>query len=287
MKNPKVSVIMPAYNSEKYVGEAIESILKQTFADFELIVLNDGSTDKTPDIIKKYAQKDKRIKFIDNSKNQGFIKSLNQCLDVATGEYIAKMDSDDISLPNRLEKQVKYLDEHPDVGLVGGSYQVFGQREATITFPKVIKFLDLQRWCCTSMFMLRKSIIDQNNLRFRLEYLHAEDYDFYCRFIRYAAIHNIEDVLCLYRWHGENVSNKYNEIQLRNSDKIRQEMLDFLTSDLLLQKKINEVLLPQNRTHKAKYYLFSFIPLLRIKQKGNKTKYYLFSFIPILKRKES
>ena len=95
-KQIKVSVLMPAYNVEKYVGEAIESILNQTFKDFEFIIINDGSTDNTPKIIKEYAKKDKRIKFIDNKKNKGFIASLNECLDNATGEYVAKMDSDDI-----------------------------------------------------------------------------------------------------------------------------------------------------------------------------------------------
>ena len=101
---PKVSVLMPAYNSEKYIAEAIESILNQTFSDFEFIIINDGSTDKTAEIVNGYARADKRIKFINNKKNQGLIAVLNQGLDLCRGEYIARMDSDDIAINDRLEK---------------------------------------------------------------------------------------------------------------------------------------------------------------------------------------
>ena len=116
---------MPACNVEKYIGEAIESILNQTFTDFEFIILNDGSTDNTAKIIKDYAKKDKRIKFINNKTNKGFVASLNKCFDVAVGKYIAKMDSDDISLPQRLEKQVEYLDNNPDCGMIGCGFRAF------------------------------------------------------------------------------------------------------------------------------------------------------------------
>ena len=112
---PCVSVLMPAYNVEKYVGAAIESILNQTFSDFEFIIINDGSTDDTANIIKKYAAQDKRIRFIDNHENRGFIARLNDCLDLARGKYVAKMDSDDISLPERFAKQVDFLNTNPDV----------------------------------------------------------------------------------------------------------------------------------------------------------------------------
>lgn len=284
MKIPKVSVIMPAYNTEKYVGEAIESILNQTFSDFEFIILNDGSTDNTAEIVKEYAKKDKRIKFIDNKKNQGFIASLNQCLDVACGEYVAKMDSDDISLPERLEKQVKYLDENPNVGLVGAGYRAFGAKNFDVIHPKVIRILDMLKGCYTTIFMLRKKIIDTNNLRFRKEYLHAEDYDFYSRFIRYSEINNVPEVLYLYRIHGENVSIKQVLVQSQNSEKVHQDILDFLTKNHEIQTKINNILSP--KIIKTKYYLFNFIPVMKKKQNENKIKFYLFNFLPILKIKK-
>src|SRR3989344_9200868 len=108
---PKISVIMSAYNVEKYIAESIESILNQTFRDFELIIINDASTDKTLDIIKGFMKKDKRLKLINNKKNLYATISRNKALRIAKGVYIAIQDSDDISLPNRLEVQKNYLDK--------------------------------------------------------------------------------------------------------------------------------------------------------------------------------
>lgn len=114
---PKISVVMPAYNAEKYIGEAIESILNQTFKDFEFIIINDGSVDHTKEIIREY--NDPRIVLLENDKNRGIVLSLNKGLDAATGKYIARMDADDIALKNRFERQVEYLDEHKDIGVLG------------------------------------------------------------------------------------------------------------------------------------------------------------------------
>ena len=303
MKTPKVSVIMPSYNAEKYISKAIESILNQTFTDFEFIILNDGSTDKTPSIIAEYSQKDKRIKFIDNNKNQGFIASLNQCLDTAKGEYIAKMDSDDISLPTRLEKQVAYLDEHQEVGPVGIGYKAFDKGDFEVIHPPVVGLIDFFKTCCTTVFMLRRQIVENNHLRFRKEYLHAEDYDFYTQFIKYAPIHNLQEILYLYRWHGENVSIKYNKIQVENTKKVQKNMLNFLSADSAIQEKLLQIACPKlpkkkkcyiynliplskkQKGNKTRYYLFHFIPLWKKKKDGKKVRYYLFNFLPVLKRK--
>ena len=104
---PKISVVMPAYNAEKYIGEAIESILNQTFKDFEFIIINDGSVDHTKEIIREY--NDPRIVLLENDKNRGIVLSLNKGLDAATGKYIARMDADDIATKDRLEKQLEFL----------------------------------------------------------------------------------------------------------------------------------------------------------------------------------
>ena len=285
MKAPKVSVIMPAYNVERYIGEAIESILNQTFTDFELIILNDYSTDKTLEIIKKYARKDKRIKFKNNQKNMGFIASLNRCLDIAQGKYIAKMDSDDISLPTRLEKQVAYLDNHPEVGLVGVGYRAFEKANFEVIFPPLVGFADFLKNCSTTAFMLRKKIIDNYHLRFRKEYLYTEDYDFYTRFIRYANIHNIPEVLYLYRWHGKNISITQKAVQEQNTNKVKNNILNFLTADSQIQRKIRELFDPRFEKTYQKYYPFDFLPIFRIKQKLGTKKYYLLNFILIFKIK--
>ena len=120
MKTPKISVIMSAYNSEKFISKSIDSILAQTFKNFELIIINDSSIDKTKDIIETYRKKDKRIKIICNRQNLGPAKSRNRALKIAKGEYIAIMDSDDVSLPKRLEVQYHFLENNPDIFLIGG-----------------------------------------------------------------------------------------------------------------------------------------------------------------------
>ena len=112
---PGVSVVMPAYNAAKYIKEAIDSILAQTYRDFEFIIVNDGSTDNTKEIILSYS--DPRIVYIENEQNSGICVTLNKGLDAAKGRYIVRMDSDDIALPQRLEVQVRYMDANPVVGV--------------------------------------------------------------------------------------------------------------------------------------------------------------------------
>ena len=117
-KTPKISVIMSVYNNKKYLAEAIDSILMQTFKHFELVIIDDGSIDGASEILEKYALKDRRILLIKNKTNIGLIKSLNKALKIAKGEYIARMDGDDICFPSRFQIQVKYLNENPNISLV-------------------------------------------------------------------------------------------------------------------------------------------------------------------------
>ncbi len=123
-KFPRITVIMPVYNCELYIKEAIDSILNQTFTDFEFLIIDDASTDKTVSIIKEY--KDFRIQLIEKEGNKGISDSLNYGLKVAKGEYIARMDGDDISLPERFVKQVTFLDSNPDVILCGSNFGIIG-----------------------------------------------------------------------------------------------------------------------------------------------------------------
>jgi glycosyltransferase involved in cell wall biosynthesis len=115
--SPKISVVMPVYNGKEYLALAVESILRQTFADFEFIIINDGSTDNSADIAASY--EDPRIKLLHNDKNLGLIPSFNRGLENSRGEYIARMDADDIAFPDRFKKQVAFLDDHPDIALCG------------------------------------------------------------------------------------------------------------------------------------------------------------------------
>ena len=133
-KAPLISVIMPAYNAEKYIGEAIESILNQTLKDFELIIVNDASTDSTGNIIKSYAEKDSRIVVLVNENNLNIAGSLNRGISVAKGTFIARMDADDIALPERLEMQAKVMSENPQVAVVGNDIQLINESGVVIGY---------------------------------------------------------------------------------------------------------------------------------------------------------
>ena len=126
MKNPRITVLMSVYNGEKYLKEAIDSVLSQTFKDFEVLIINDGSIDKTSKILKTY--KDPRIRIINNKKNIGLTKSLNKGLKLARGEYIARMDDDDVSKPNRLEKQFEFMEKNSKYAVVGSFIEIIDSK---------------------------------------------------------------------------------------------------------------------------------------------------------------
>lgn len=135
-KNPTISVVMPAYNAEKYIARAIESILSQTYKNFELIIVNDASKDKTLSIIKKYAKKDSRIRYVTNSKNKLIAYSLNRGIALAKGSIIARMDGDDVSTPERLKKQYAVLRAYPKVAIVGADLDVVSKKGKIISQRK-------------------------------------------------------------------------------------------------------------------------------------------------------
>lgn len=214
---PKVSVLMPVYNTEEsYLREAIESILNQTFSDFEFIILNDGSTNNAQDIILSY--KDTRINYVINEKNLGLIKTLNKGLDLAKGEYIARMDSDDISLPERFQKQVDFMDKNQNVHVVGTWYEWFPKckvQKPAVT-DKAIKecLLASSNSIAHPTVMLRKSVIDSLNARYDENYAYVEDYSLWLSLIDKVDFANIDEILLKYRIHPNSVCkvNKRNQI---------------------------------------------------------------------------
>lgn len=201
MNQPKVSVIMSVYNGEKYLREAVDSILAQTFTDFEFIIINDGSTDKTKEILSSYD--DERIVVIDQ-QNVGLTKSLNRGIKMAKGEYIARMDADDISLPERLEKQVRFLDHNRDIVLVGTSPICINENGKAIETGNVstasdeIKknLLNGNQFTHGSV-MFRKSCIEAVGF-YREEFDVAQDYDLWLRISEVFGVGNIEEPL--YKW---------------------------------------------------------------------------------------
>ena len=209
MKNtPKVTVLMPVYNGEKYLREAIDSILSQTFTDFEFLIINDGSTDRSVEFIKSYP--DPRIRLVHNETNLGLIPSLNKGVDLSQGEYIARMDCDDISLPQRLEKQVNFMDTHREVGVCGTWAKVIDINNNVVRNYKTPAGDMAGKLCWwPSVFvhptcMMRRELLKM--IRYSSDYPHAEDYDLWLRLCNKTGFFNLNQFLLLYRVHAENVT---------------------------------------------------------------------------------
>jgi glycosyltransferase involved in cell wall biosynthesis len=192
MNKPLVSVILPVFNAGRLLSEAIESILNQTLQDIEIIIINDGSTDGSLGIIKKFAEKDKRIIVISH-RNKGLVPVLNEALEMARGEFIARQDADDISLPFRLEKQITFLQKNPKVGLVGTNMAVINNEGKRVnrkiayvdflTQPDDLKLAEIfsNQFAHGSIVIRRETIGDE---RYDHDYKYAEDYDFWSRLSR-------------------------------------------------------------------------------------------------------
>ena len=201
---PTVSAVLPVYNCPQYVGQAIESILSQTFSDFELIIIDDGSTDQTPDVLRRYD--DRRIRLI-SQNNHGLSATLNRGIELATGRYIARQDQDDFSYPNRFAKQVAYLDEHPSCAIVGTWAEIVRQDGGSRGHHKhpsdnsSLQYeLLLNNPFVHSSVMLRRSALDHVGL-YSVDKRRQppEDYELWSRLARHYGVANIPEVLHVYR----------------------------------------------------------------------------------------
>lgn len=212
MSVPKVSVILPAYNAEPYLEEAITSILNQSFTDFELFIINDGSTDGTKQIIQRMLLLDDRINYVENEQNKGLIYTLNRGLSLAKGKYIARMDADDIALPNRFQVQVDFLDKREDIIVVGGNVEVFGHEKSVSNFlteSDEIKFnLFFENTLSHPLVMFRNEVIKKHDLSYDSKFLHLEDWGLWIKMAKYGGFKNLKDVLLRYRIEGQNISIK-------------------------------------------------------------------------------
>ena len=224
---PKISVIMPAYNAEKYIKEAMDSILNQTYGDFEFIVLNDCSRDRTEEIILSY--EDDRIVYVKNEQNMGVAATLNKGLGLAKGDYIARMDADDISMPERFAQQVAALDANPKLAVLGTNTEIFNENGTictgwSATNPDQMK-VDLLFSCGLAhpSVMMRRQVIQAMG-GYDLEFEGMEDYDLWCRVAEEHDVSTLPQILFRYRVHGaqvtKNPSEKY--MQRLRSLKLRQ-----------------------------------------------------------------
>lgn len=205
--SPLVSVIMSVYNAEKYIEESIESVLNQTYTNLEFIIINDGSSDSSLDKIKKYLDKDERIVLINNLKNKGLIFSLNKGIEVSNGKYIARMDADDISLKNRIEEQVEFMEKNEEIVLSGTAHTVFldGLPFINKDMKVLTEYEDIK---VNSIFdcsfvhpsiIMRSDIIKKENFKYKEEYKHAEDFGLWTEIMLKYKVSNINKPLIKYR----------------------------------------------------------------------------------------
>lgn len=209
MQNPEISVIIPVFNAAPFLQESIESILNQTFSDFELIILNDKSTDESLDIIKKIQSSDNRIIIIDKAQNVGPANLRNEGINVAKGDFIALMDADDIAAPTRFEKQITLLKNNPEIGVCGTGFTFFGSKKnKTIkhsTTHDAIKVSFLHSCNLGNpTVMFKKEVL--GDLKFDNDFVPAEDYDLWSRLLAKTNFHNIPESLLNYRQHDTNIS---------------------------------------------------------------------------------
>ena len=272
----KISACLPVYKTEeRHLRECIESVLWQTFGDFELLILDDCPEQPVRNIVESYH--DKRIRYMQNPENLGISQTRNKLIEMAKGEYLAVIDHDDVSLPERFAKEAAYLDKHPETGVVSCFYK-------EITTQKIHCYpVDNLQICQELLFsscvvhpaaMIRKSVLLQNNLQYEEMYSPSEDYALWCRLIGKTGFHNIPEVLFLYRNHENNTSH-------RQKDKMAaatQAIYAFVRRD---NADLWDVV-QSNSTFVKRISLFGFIPLVTIRHCGKKRKYLLFDLIPLI-----
>lgn len=238
-----VSVIMPAYNAAEHIREAIDSILGQIFSDFEFLIIDDGSTDNTVDIIEEY--NDPRIKLIRNEDNKGLVYTLNKGLEIAQGRYIARMDADDISRTERFEKQVIFLDENPEISILSVAFEFLGT-PYHIHFPTDNEGIKVKLLENTALLhpgaMFRKEAVIKNNLRYNEDYKYAEDYHLWAIAAQQGIkMANLDEVLVEYRQHENQVSMSRLKEQEAVKERIQLEYLSFYFKNDLTENELISV----------------------------------------------
>lgn len=219
MTTPRISVAMSVYNNAPYLSHAIESILAQTVADFEFLIVNDGSTDESGAIIDRFAAADSRIRPI-HQPNAGLIISLNRMIGEARAPLIARMDGDDIALPERFEHQLAYLSAHPDIGVLGTGCTVIAENgvPSSYRFDNHVSNADIRADLkngpplCHPSVMMRRDVVQAVG-GYHRAYRHCEDYDLWLRLSEHVAMANLPERLLLYRHSATQVSTRHAYVQ--------------------------------------------------------------------------
>lgn len=224
-RDPKVSIILPIYNSSLFLAESLKSILGQTYRDFELIAIDDGSSDTSLQKMRKV--RDERVRIITHVRNRGLVSTLNEGMKKSRGEYIVRMDPDDIAEKNRIEKQVAYLDAHPLVDILGSWITVFGMHNYVWSVPATHDYIAAKLVFENSLphpaLIMRRHSILKTGIMYEEQYHGAEDYMLWSKLaekgLRFA---NLQESLLRYRTHGEQVGVALRDKQQQSSWRIRK-----------------------------------------------------------------
>jgi glycosyltransferase involved in cell wall biosynthesis len=209
-----ITILMPVYNAERYLASTLESILAQTYADFHFLIIDDGSTDSSLAVLRRYARHDLRIRLI-SRENRGYVQSINEGIELSRGEYIARMDADDIALPGRLESQLKYMEMHPEVVCLGGYYDLIDQHGrflTTMTPPTEHEAIEEELLAghtpiCHPCAMLRREAVERVG-NYDVSMTMADDLDLWLRLGEIGKLANLPFSILQYRLHPKSVSGQ-------------------------------------------------------------------------------
>lgn len=240
MKQPLVTVFIPLYNCEAYISDALESITNQTYSNIEIVIIDDGSTDNSVEIVNSYS--DPRIRLIKNETNKGIPYTRNLGLQESQGKYMAIMDSDDIAYLTRIEKQVDYMETNPSIDAIGSYYEIIGGRFKKVMKPKNITseeikagLLFLNRIANPTSF-LRLETINKYELEYNPAYFVAQDYDMWVQISKVGELSILPEVLLKYRTGHTNITKKSKSSKTihrkKINDSIHQDILNFYNFDL-------------------------------------------------------
>ena len=252
---PKVTVLMAVHNGEPYLQQAVQSILGQSFQDFEFLIVDDASTDNSGKLLSGLSNA--KVRIIANGKQLGLSSSLNQGIEASEGTYIARMDHDDISLPERLWKQTAFLDAHPEVDVIGSWAQTLGLQPAQIwRYPTLDEDIRSEFIFNSSLVhgsvMLRKATFDRHQLRYDATIARAQDYELWTRAAPQIRFANLDAVLVQYRIHPEQAGSKYGTEQRAVAEKVRQREIARLgveatSAELALHNRVSRWEMPTSR----------------------------------------
>lgn len=230
---PKISVVMSVFNGSRFLSKAIKSVLNQSMNDFEFIIIDDGSTDDSLKIIQEFAVKDDRIRVVINKENIGLANSLNKGIDLAVGKYIARMDADDITVPDRFEKQMTFLENNPKIFVLGGSLRYL-EEDGTLGlvsgYPLSSGLIKWQLFFGNPMahdaVTFRRELFSKHGIRYDGNLRTTQDFDLWVKIGSNFQMANLPDVLLYYRQHPDAVSHNGHELQKKNNLEIRKKLIE-------------------------------------------------------------